>query len=258
MKYRAPTPLAELLLGQQNAQPRLDLARLLDTTTPQAYLPFGLAPRARGPRRQGRVGPAVVVNGPARAVPGQRCDARPPGRDVGRLSSQPRIFYYGGRKSGVTSRAFCNSRSPPITATGRLETASAANGTLFARYHRGLGCQPARVARRRVPGGERSKEETCSMRFKVVMAIAVIGAGLACVAVLYSANAPATNNMANNNMANTTTNQQQTQQVQTQQVQVVRLRDLLDRGHQPPEPRPRKDRGFGAQCRHRQDPVRHP
>ena len=54
------------------------------------------------------------------------------------------------------------------------------------------------------------------MRAKVAVAIVAIGAGLACAAMLYSANEPATNTNTNNTM-----------QQQTQQVQMIRVRDLL-------------------------------
>jgi protease-4 len=37
VRYRAVTPLAELLLGQQSTRPQIDLAALLDSTTPRAY-----------------------------------------------------------------------------------------------------------------------------------------------------------------------------------------------------------------------------
>ena len=37
VRYRAVTPLSELLLGQQSARPQIDLAALLESTTPRAY-----------------------------------------------------------------------------------------------------------------------------------------------------------------------------------------------------------------------------
>jgi protease IV len=37
VKYKARTPLSELLFAQQNARPQIDLATLLESTTPRAY-----------------------------------------------------------------------------------------------------------------------------------------------------------------------------------------------------------------------------
>jgi sporulation protein YlmC with PRC-barrel domain len=65
------------------------------------------------------------------------------------------------------------------------------------------------------PGRENPSRGDVSMRVKVIAAIAVIFAGLAGAAILYSEDQPAANNTGTN------TNQQ------TQQTQMVRVRDLL-------------------------------